>query len=161
MQRFREGIHIRTMKAKRKVEEISKEDIQAFLKKNAFVLFTVAAVVVGIVLGFALRPYKMTYREVKYFSFPGELLMRMLQMLVLPLLVSSLITGMAALDSKASGKMGMRAVIYYMTTTFIAVFIGIIIVLIIHPGKGSKAEFGKQQKIEQVSPADAFLDLIR
>lgn len=36
------------MKAKRKVEEISKEDIQAFLKKNAFVLFTVAAVVVGV-----------------------------------------------------------------------------------------------------------------
>uniref|UniRef100_A0A3Q3N168 Amino acid transporter n=1 Tax=Labrus bergylta TaxID=56723 RepID=A0A3Q3N168_9LABR len=161
MQRFREGIHIRTMKAKRKVEEISKEDVQAFLKKNAFVLFTVGAVIVGIVLGFALRPYKMTFREVKYFSFPGELLMRMLQMLVLPLLISSLITGMAALDSKASGKMGMRAVIYYMTTTFIAVFIGILVVLVIHPGKGSKEEFGKQQTIEQVSPADAFLDLIR
>ncbi|TWW66822.1 Excitatory amino acid transporter 1 [Takifugu flavidus] len=223
MQRIREGIHIRTMKAKRKVEEVSKEDVLAFLRKNAFVLFTVGAVVVGIILGFTLRPYKMTYREVKYFSFPGELLMRMLQMLVLPLLVSSLITeriirsvpsdnladrgaqgcakartrvslggvllmyrltlfiytaemmpdrsfhvalirfmvGMAALDSKASGKMGMRAVIYYMTTTFIAVFIGIIIVLIIHPGKGSKEEFGKQQTIEQVSPADAFLDLIR
>ncbi|XP_054613772.1 excitatory amino acid transporter 1-like [Dunckerocampus dactyliophorus] len=161
MQRFREGIHIRTMKAKRKVEEISKEDIQTFLKKNAFVLFTVGAVIAGIILGFALRPYKMSYQEVKYFSFPGELLMRMLQMLVLPLLVSSLITGMAALDSKASGKMGMRAVIYYMTTTFIAVFIGILIVLIIHPGRGSKEEFGKQQTIEQVSPADAFLDLIR
>lgn len=47
MQRLRESIHIRTMKAKRKVEEISKENIQAFLKKNAFVLFTVAAVVLG------------------------------------------------------------------------------------------------------------------
>uniref|UniRef100_A0A674D2K4 Amino acid transporter n=1 Tax=Salmo trutta TaxID=8032 RepID=A0A674D2K4_SALTR len=161
MQRIREGIHIKTMKAKRKVEDISKEDVQAFFKKNAFVLFTVAAVVVGIILGFALRPYKMTYREVKYFSFPGELLMRMLQMLVLPLLVSSLITGMAALDSKASGKMGMRAVVYYMTTTIIAVIIGIIVVLIIHPGKGSKDEFMKQSKIEDISPADAFLDLIR
>uniref|UniRef100_A0A3B5BGV5 Uncharacterized protein n=1 Tax=Stegastes partitus TaxID=144197 RepID=A0A3B5BGV5_9TELE len=48
MQRIRESIHIRTMKAKRKVEEISKEDVQAFLKKNAFVLFTVGAVVIGV-----------------------------------------------------------------------------------------------------------------
>lgn len=69
--------------------------------------------------------------------------------------------GIAALDSRASGKMGMRAVVYYMTTTVIAVFIGIVMVLIIHPGKGSKDEFKNQQKIEQVSPADAFMDLIR
>lgn len=68
---------------------------------------------------------------------------------------------MAALDSRASGKMGMRAVVYYTTTTIIAVIIGIIMVLIIHPGKGSRDEFKKQEKIEQVSPADAFLDLIR
>lgn len=70
-------------------------------------------------------------------------------------------SGVAALDSRASGKMGMRAVVYYTTTTIIAVIIGIIMVLIIHPGKGSKDEFTKQQKIEQVSAADAFLDLIR
>ncbi|XP_063068784.1 solute carrier family 1 member 3b [Engraulis encrasicolus] len=159
--RLRQNIHMRTMKAKKKVEDLSNADVKTFLRKNAFVLFTVGAVVVGIILGFALRPYGMSYREVKYFSFPGELLMRMLQMLVLPLLVSSLITGMAALDSKASGKMGMRAVVYYMTTTFIAVFIGIIMVLVIHPGKGSKDEFTNRQKIAEVSPADAFLDLIR
>ncbi|KAL4617293.1 excitatory amino acid transporter 1 [Arapaima gigas] len=161
VQQIREGIHLRSMKAKKKVEDITKDDVKSFMRRNAFVIFTVAAVVIGIILGFALRTYKMSYREVKYFSFPGELLMRMLQMLVLPLLVSSLITGMAALDSRASGKMGMRAVVYYMTTTIIAVFIGIIMVLIIHPGKGSKDEFTRQQKIEQVTPADAFLDLIR
>lgn len=62
MQRFREVIHIRTMKAKRKVEEISKEDVQTFLKKNAFVLFTVGAVIVGVYL-------PLSYTDAVCFSF--------------------------------------------------------------------------------------------
>ncbi|KAF6127194.1 solute carrier family 1 member 3 [Phyllostomus discolor] len=161
MERFQQGVRKRTLLAKKKVQNITKEDVKSYLLRNAFVLLTVTAVIVGTILGFALRPYRMSYREVKYFSFPGELLMRMLQMLVLPLIVSSLVTGMAALDSKASGKMGMRAVVYYMTTTIIAVVIGIIIVIIIHPGKGTKENMHREGKIVQVTAADAFLDLIR
>ncbi|XP_067295696.1 solute carrier family 1 member 3a [Pseudorasbora parva] len=160
-QQLRDGITARSRRARTTVQNITANDVKGCFMRNAFVILTVVAVIVGVILGFGLRPYKMSYREVKYFSFPGELLMRMLQMLVLPLLVSSLITGMAALDSRASGKMGMRAVVYYTTTTIIAVFIGIVMVLIIHPGKGSRDEFTKQEKIESVSPADAFLDLIR
>ncbi|XP_042192284.1 excitatory amino acid transporter 1 [Callorhinchus milii] len=68
---------------------------------------------------------------------------------------------MAALDSKTSGKMGFRAVIYYTTTTVIAVIIGIIMVLIIHPGKGGKENMHREGKIEPVHSADAFMDLIR
>ncbi|XP_053276985.1 solute carrier family 1 member 3a [Pleuronectes platessa] len=161
LHRIRDGIQSRSLVARKRVENIRKDDVKGFFIRNAFVLLTVAAVIIGIILGFALRPYKMTYREVKFFSFPGELLMRMLQMLVLPLLVSSLISGMAALDGRASGKMGMRAVVYYTTTTVIAVFIGIVMVLIIHPGKGSRDEFAKPPQIEQISPADSFLDLMR
>uniref|UniRef100_A0A8C5TFA2 Amino acid transporter n=1 Tax=Malurus cyaneus samueli TaxID=2593467 RepID=A0A8C5TFA2_9PASS len=85
----------------------------------------------------------------------------MLQMLVLPLIVSSLITGMASLDSRVSGKMGMRAIIYYMVTTIIAVFIGIFMVIIIHPGKGSKDNLHREGRIEQVQTTDAFMDLVR
>ncbi|XP_034629093.1 excitatory amino acid transporter 1 [Trachemys scripta elegans] len=161
MERFQQGVRKRTLLAKKKVQSITKDDVKGYLVRNAFVLFTVTAVIVGIILGFCLRPYKMTYREVKYFSFPGELLMRMLQMLVLPLIVSSLVTGTAALDNKASGKMGMRAIVYYMSTTIIAVIIGIIIVVIIHPGKGTKENMHREGKIMKVTAADAFLDLIR
>ncbi|XP_052412879.1 solute carrier family 1 member 3a isoform X3 [Carassius gibelio] len=158
---LRDGITERSQQARNNVQNITIDDVKGFFGRNAIPILTVLAVIIGIILGFGLRPYKMSYQEVKYFSFPGELLMRMLQMLVLPLLVSSLITGMAALDSHTSGKMGVRAVVYYTTTTIIAVIIGIIMVLIIHPGRGSRDEFTKQQKIEQISPVDAFLDLIR
>ncbi|KAM6230338.1 excitatory amino acid transporter 1 isoform 4-T4 [Porphyrio hochstetteri] len=161
MERIQQGVWKRTLLAKKKVQSITKDDVKSYLLRNAFVLFTVVAVILGVILGFSLRSYKMSYREVKYFSFPGELLMRMLQMLVLPLIVSSLVTGIAALDSKASGKMGVRAVVYYMSTTIIAVLIGIIIVVIIHPGKGTKENMHREGKIVQVTAADAFLDLIR
>ncbi|XP_053491460.1 excitatory amino acid transporter 1-like [Ictalurus furcatus] len=135
---------------------------KSFLRRNTFVLFTVAAVVVGIVFGFALRPQNLSMREIKYFSFPGELLMRMLQMLVLPLIVSSLVTGISSLDSRASGKMGAWAIIYYTVTTIIAVFIGIVLVVIIKPGKGNRnSPMSSNASIESVQATDAFLDLIR
>uniref|UniRef100_A0A9J7ZLV7 Amino acid transporter n=2 Tax=Cyprinus carpio TaxID=7962 RepID=A0A9J7ZLV7_CYPCA len=148
--------------SRRKMSCITRDSVKTFLRRNTFVIFTVAAVALGVVLGFALRPHNLSMREVKYFSFPGELLMRMLQMLVLPLIVSSLVTGISSLDSKASGKMGIRAIVYYMVTTFIAVFIGIVMVIIIRPGKGSRdSPVASSGSIEPVQAADAFLDLIR
>lgn len=58
--------------------------------------------------------------------------------------------------------MGAWAIIYYMVTTFIAVFIGIVIVIIIQPGKGNRdSPMSSIGSIESVQAADAFLDLIR
>ncbi|CAB1446516.1 unnamed protein product [Pleuronectes platessa] len=160
--RLHRAMDRRASTMKERMGSISRGSVKAFFKRNLFVLFTVAAVALGVMLGFALRPHNLSMREIKYFAFPGELLMRMLQMLVLPLIVSSLVSGISSLDSKASGKMGIRAVVYYMVTTLIAVFIGIVIVMIIQPGKGSRdSPLAKSGSIEPVQAADAFLDLIR
>ncbi|KAJ3599213.1 hypothetical protein NHX12_033176 [Muraenolepis orangiensis] len=147
---------------KERMSSVTREGVRGFVRRNLFVLFTVAAVALGVILGFALRPNNLSPRAIKYFSFPGELLMRMLQMLVLPLIISSLVTGISSLDSKASGKMGVRAVVYYMVTTLIAVFIGIVMVIVIRPGKGSRdSPVAAGENIEPVQAADAFLDLVR
>ncbi|KAF7663667.1 hypothetical protein LDENG_00204320 [Lucifuga dentata] len=159
---IRRAMEKRARGMKEGMSSITRDSVKGFLKRNLFVLLTIAAVVLGVLIGFALRPHNLSLRQIKYFSFPGELLMRMLKMLVLPLIISSLITGMSSLDSKASGKMGMRAVVYYMVTTLIAVFIGIVIVMIIQPGKGSRdSPLLNNGKIEPIEAIDAFLDLIR
>uniref|UniRef100_A0A3Q3H1E7 Amino acid transporter n=1 Tax=Kryptolebias marmoratus TaxID=37003 RepID=A0A3Q3H1E7_KRYMA len=113
-------------------------------------------------LGFALRQVNMSPREIMYVTFPGELLMRILKMMVLPLVISSLITGGFFSLAKTYGRIGLRAFSYYMVTTVIATFTGIALAVSIKPGKSSRQTSepsgGKSQTVQSV---DSFLDLIR
>lgn len=59
-----------------------------------------------------------------YLSFPGELLMRLLRMVILPLIMSTMISGLAALDIRSFGRIGTRAMVYYMSTTIFATVLG-------------------------------------
>ncbi|EPY89162.1 excitatory amino acid transporter 3 [Camelus ferus] len=117
----------------------------------------------GIATGVLVREYsKLSNLEKFYFSFPGEILMRMLKLVILPLIISSMITGVAALDSNISGKIGLRAVVYYFCTTVIAVILGIVLVVSIKPGVTQKvAEIDRTGSTPEVSTVDAMLDLIR
>lgn len=52
--------------------------------------------------------------------------------------------------------------VYYMSTTVIAAVLGVILVLLIHPGNPKlKANLGQGKKNDEVSSVDAFFDLIR
>ncbi|KAM9843462.1 solute carrier family 1 member 9 [Aulostomus maculatus] len=135
---------------------------------NLLLGLTVMGVVMGTVFGMLLRYMKVTdSAALTMVSFPGEILMRMLKMLILPLIISSLITGLAGLDARSSGRMGSRAMVYYMSTTVIAAILGVILVLSIHPGnpklRGGSSSSGSSgpQKNQEVNSLDAFLDLIR
>lgn len=77
-------------------------------------------------------------------AFPGDMFLRMLKMLILPLIIASVISALASLDSTVSGKIGMRACGFYMTTTVMATITGIILVTLIHPGNVKmKEDFDK------------------
>ncbi|TNN81514.1 Excitatory amino acid transporter 5 [Liparis tanakae] len=130
-------------------------------KQNGLLILSVLAVVIGCLLGFYLRGKQLSEQEVKYFQFPGELLMRMLKMLILPLVVSSLMSGLAALDAKCSSRLGIMTISYYLWTTFVAVVVGILMVYIIHPGGAAQKEDSDESKKPMTSSADALLDLIR
>ncbi|XP_070397980.1 excitatory amino acid transporter 1 [Nothobranchius furzeri] len=141
---------------------MKRSKIWDFTKKHAFVILTMIGVGIGLGLGFVLRHLNMSPREIQYLTFPGELLLRILQMLVLPLIISSLISGMANTDPRAYGKIGFRAFAYYMVTTVVAVFTGIVVAVLIQPGKSSKHTLETSSgEAEPLKSLDAFLDLIR
>ncbi|XP_015422373.1 PREDICTED: excitatory amino acid transporter 3 isoform X2 [Myotis davidii] len=128
-----------------------------------FFFFSFPFFFLGIGIGVLVREYsKLSNLEKFYFAFPGEILMRMLKLIILPLIVSSMITGVAALDSNVSGKIGLRAVAYYFCTTLIAVILGIVLVVTIKPGVSQKVgEIDRRGSSPEVSTVDAMLDLIR
>ncbi|XP_016107109.1 excitatory amino acid transporter 5-like [Sinocyclocheilus grahami] len=135
--------------------------VKGVCKQNGLLILSVLAVVIGCLLGFFLRSKNLSEQEVKFFQFPGELLMRMLKMLILPLVVSSLMSGLAALDAKCSSRLGLITVSYYLWTTFLAVVVGIVMVLVIHPGGMAQKEDSEDSGKPIMSSADALLDLIR
>ena len=93
-------------------------------------------------------------------GFAGELFMSMLKMLILPLIVASLICALASLDAKATGRVGRRALVYYLSTTILAVILGIVLVVAIRPGETDEEKTGTKE-VQPVRTLDAFLDLIR
>ncbi|KAM9457241.1 solute carrier family 1 member 9 isoform 1-T2 [Clarias gariepinus] len=132
--------------------------------RNLLLALTILGVIGGSVLGLLLRYVSSLDSDtLMLVSFPGDILMRMLKMLILPLIISSLISGLAGLDARSSGRMGTRAMVYYMSTTIIAAVLGVILVLGIHPGNPKLRTIQSSTGLsnQEVSSMDAFLDLIR
>ena len=66
--------------------------------------------------------------QAMYVKFIGNLFLQMLKGIIIPLVIPSLIVAVGNLDLSLSGKIGGRAVAYYMITTVMAVILGIILV---------------------------------
>ncbi|KAL6431160.1 hypothetical protein ACFW04_007107 [Cataglyphis niger] len=138
------------------------QKVQLCLRHNALTILTVGGVIGGVVLGIILRysQEKWTPREIMYINYLGDLFLRMLKSLILPLIISSLVSAIGSLDLSLSGRIGARAIGYYTATTICAVILGIILVVSIQPGVGSSAaETTKSAK--NVSTIDTLMDLVR
>jgi Na+/H+-dicarboxylate symporter len=86
------------------------------------------------VLGVAATP---TWSEgiLPFLRFVGSAFIRAITMIVIPLVVASLLTGVASLgDVRKLGRLGGKTVAYYLTTTSIAISIGLGLALLVRPG---------------------------
>ena len=90
------------------------------------------AVVAGALAGWLLGDY------VLKIEFVGTLFLRALRMIIVPLIVTSIITGIAGIGAGSMGRMGLKTLIYYMCTSLFAIVTGLLLVNLIGPGKGAK-----------------------
>lgn len=74
-----------------------------WLRRDLLLVLTIIGVIMGFVLGIAVRPAKPSPDVIELLIFPGELLLRMLKMLILPLIFSSLIVGTSSMSCTALG----------------------------------------------------------
>ena len=140
------------------------------LRKDLLLVLIILGVIIGFIIGASVNESVNAIKDpekkatvVMLIGFPGELFMNMLKLLILPLIVASLITALSTLDSKATGRIGRRTVIYYFGTMLIAVLIGIILVVAIRPGARSRPdqEGDVRSLARPYRNLDSFLDLLR
>ncbi|UXI18526.1 hypothetical protein NH340_JMT04469 [Sarcoptes scabiei] len=143
---------------------------RSLLKENRLALFTCFSVLASIIIGIIVRACSnepWSERKLMYLEFPGELFLRALKCLTIPLIVSSLIAAIGSLDAKISSKIGKQALIYYALTTAIAITLGIVLVLTLHPGKPINQSdqsiiYSDTPKVpRKITTPDTVLDLIR
>ena len=69
------------------------------------------------------------------YDFLGTLFMNALKMLIVPLIVSSIITGVAGMgNGEAMGRLGWKTLLYYLSTSLLAILTGLLLVNLMSPG---------------------------
>ena len=102
-------------------------------------------ILIGIILGILIGVF--LPQHVKYVAWMGTVFMRALKMVIIPLIMTSLISGITNIGSmKKLSKLGSKTISYYITTSLIAIVIGLFFANMLQPGIGANLAFA--QKIE-------------
>lgn len=101
---------------------------------------------------------------VKAVSWMGDIFLRALKMLIIPLILSSLISGITNIGSGSSlGRLGLKTILYYVMTSLLAITTGQVLVNLIKPGAGADLNFS--HKVEglaenQRSLGDTLIEMV-
>ncbi len=91
------------------------------------------AVIVGSLTGTEAAIFGVSFYAI--FEFVGQLFLNALKMLIVPLIVSSIIVGIAGIGgSNALSRLGGKTLLYYMSTSLLAILVGLAVVNMVQPG---------------------------
>lgn len=145
-------------------------------KSNKLTLYIVVAMLLGAILGYIInKNYDAVYIEkfAKNIKLLTTIFLRLVQMIIAPLVFTTLVVGIAKLeDLKTVGRVGGKAMLWFITASLMSLLIGLVLVNIFKPGlgidlsnadmNGAKDVMGKTQTfsmlnfVEHVFPKSMF-----
>jgi Na+/H+-dicarboxylate symporter len=74
----------------------------------------------------------------RWLGWMGTIFVRLLRMVIVPLILTSIISGVSAVGGgRALGRLGARTFAWYISTSFFAILVGLVLVNLIRPGVGA------------------------
>jgi len=117
-----------------------------YMKLHVQILLALAA---GIFVGWAGGA-----EALPYYDWMGELFMRLLRMVVVPLIAASMIVAVTGIGNlRGLGRIGLRTMVYYVTTSLLAILTGLVLVNLIAPGVGADLNLTASPTIMENTPS--------
>lgn len=109
----------------------------------------VIAVILGLVFG----------ESISVIQPLGDLFLRLIKFIIVPLILSSLIIGVASTgDPKELGRIGSKTIVYYLLTTGVAIIVGLAFAYLVSPGKNLDLEVSATEV--QVNETEGFIQTL-
>ncbi|ATH94955.1 glutamate:protein symporter [Bacillus glycinifermentans] len=119
--------------------------------KKKFKFGLAAQIFLGLILGVAVGAIWFGNPAIETYLKPvGDLFLRLIKMIVIPIVVSSLVVGVAGAGSgKKVGRLGFRTILYFEIITTFAILLGLVLANVFQPGHGVHYSSGEKTDISQ------------
>ena len=128
---------------------------------NRIFIGLISGIILGIIMhNFAEIPFIKTYVIDFAFHFMGNIFIRSIRMLVIPLVIFSLILGASGIEDVSKlGRIGIKTLIFYLGTTAVAILISLFVGNLINPGLGVELSSIENTKIT-ISQSKSFVQIL-
>jgi Na+/H+-dicarboxylate symporter len=123
-------------------------------------LYILIGMVLGVVVGwlvFTFVPKDAQEHFLKTFALLSNIFLNLIKMLVAPLILSTIVAGIAHMgDSTALGRIGVRAIAWFITASLISIGLGLLMVNLFQPGVGVDVSGASAEKVGEVVKLDFY-----
>lgn len=110
------------------------------MQRQKLLIQIMLAIVLGILIGWACHQYLDASRAkevASYFNMVTDIFLRLIKMIIAPLVFATLVSGLASMgNSSAVGRVGLKAMTWFITASFLSLLIGMMLANFFQPGVG-------------------------